>query len=200
MENQTDILPSVGGTVPLKDLEVGDKTENVVVDGTATEGFVVDNGKANLLEVTAEDDISHYPSEIFSQIQQSLETRTEDPASFVVTTQPSVFEANFGLDSKRVFCSFCQNYCATAVRESYQTPAFIWAFILFCFSGACCAIIPFLRKDLKQVDHYCPHCKQMIGTYQPKMKKETVIILLSVLLIGLCVVGVSLYFLLSAVF
>ena len=84
-----------------------------------------------------------------------------------------------------IVCFYCRNRCvATVVRDSYSSKTFIWSCLLCWFAGPFCAVIPFLLRDLKRTDHYCPHCHNVLGSFQ-ETEPKTEIGLVLLLILGI---------------
>ncbi|CAI5791988.1 LITAF domain-containing protein [Podarcis lilfordi] len=64
-------------------------------------------------------------------------------------------------------CPACQKTILT--RLSYTSGALTWLacgglFLVGCVAGCC--LIPFCVDSLQDVDHYCPSCNALVGTYR----------------------------------
>ena len=152
------------------------------------EEFVVDNGKGNLISGNMEANINYYPPPNMFVGPQTMHVQ-----STVVTNQPLALHEWIRFPMNGVMCMNCHRFCTSDVRESFKSSAYAWAFLLCCFSGIFCAFIPFLRKDMKKTEHFCPFCRSKLGVYSPEMKTETKVILALALILGLALTGVAIY-------
>ncbi|MEE6512428.1 hypothetical protein FKM82_019415 [Ascaphus truei] len=64
-------------------------------------------------------------------------------------------------------CIYCRQYVIT--RVSYTTGALPWLIcaglaVLGCWLGCC--LIPFCIDDIKDVNHFCPNCNQLIAKHK----------------------------------
>ena len=91
------------------------------------------------------------------------------------------------------YCDHCLNFFVTVVDKTYKTTAFVWMGVL-CFIGILCGILPFCLNDMKKAVHYCPRCGRQLGVYNPKVRSETHAALAAVLIFGLMVLGVVVYY------
>ncbi|XP_052747380.1 lipopolysaccharide-induced tumor necrosis factor-alpha factor homolog [Bicyclus anynana] len=69
-----------------------------------------------------------------------------------------------GPDNTVTVCPFCNNNIKTSVRYKSTTRTHILA-VLCCFV-CCCCCIPYCMDSAKNADHYCPSCKNYLGTYE----------------------------------
>ena len=58
----------------------------------------------------------------------------------------------------------------TRIKTRYKQSAYIWAFLLCCFGGVICCIIPFCLEGMKIEDEYCQQCKRIISSTPKKTK------------------------------
>ncbi|KFD45159.1 hypothetical protein M513_13964, partial [Trichuris suis] len=73
----------------------------------------------------------------------------------------------FGADPVHVQCANCGSMVTTEVKPVAGTLS--WVLCMTCalfglFFGCC--LIPFCVPSLQDVEHHCPNCKTLLGTYR----------------------------------
>ena len=148
--------------------------------------LIADNAEDTLLSKGDDETPPSYYKVIF-QDMQTLSKVVVPP----ITQQPMSCWVKFDrFPLQDILCKNCNRVCTTMVQESYQSAAYAWCWVLFCFAGLLCAVVPFMCQDLKKTEHTCPHCRTKIGIYAPKMTFRTLTELTVTLLVGL---GTSLF-------
>lgn len=86
------------------------------------------------------------------------------PAQQQVITKPMVQGAvASGPLAVMTTCMYCNEQTTTKVTSSYKSEAFVWAIVLFIFTGCLC-FIPFLMDSMKIHTHTCGRCNQVLGS------------------------------------
>ena len=96
------------------------------------------------------------------QIQQTSST------TVVMQQQPTVVVTNtsFGNGSTAMQCPFCSATITTSVNYIEGTMVWLLAGVL-CIVGCWpCCLIPFCVDDCKDVQHSCPNCRRVVGTFR----------------------------------
>lgn len=103
------------------------------------------------------------PTGGYSQVPPGMAGQTT-----VVVTQPVVVHTGIyrGVPVS-CQCPHCRAQVVTAV--TYTAGLLPWLLclgllLIGCWAGCC--LIPFCIDDLKDTTHYCPNCKQVLGTYR----------------------------------
>ncbi|XP_048848196.1 lipopolysaccharide-induced tumor necrosis factor-alpha factor homolog [Brienomyrus brachyistius] len=81
-----------------------------------------------------------------------------------VYVQPRVV---FGSQPVQTHCPMCMQMVLTRLEHNAGTMTWLTCaglFIFGCFYGCC--LIPFCVDDLKDVNHRCPNCSTVLGTYK----------------------------------
>ena len=64
-------------------------------------------------------------------------------------------------------CPKCNQNVVTHIKAEHRNVTWLLCFLIFILGGGvfCLCLIPFCFDELKDVDHFCPHCHHMIGTH-----------------------------------
>ncbi|KAI3414018.1 hypothetical protein GPALN_011484 [Globodera pallida] len=70
----------------------------------------------------------------------------------------------FGRQPQKVYCSFCQQIVTSVTEETNGNAVYQWCLLLCCFFFCCLlCVLPFFCHTCKNVDHYCPRCRTLLG-------------------------------------
>jgi lipopolysaccharide-induced tumor necrosis factor-alpha factor len=81
------------------------------------------------------------------------------------TVDLGLSSGTFGREPQRVDCPHCHSDVTTVVR--YDMGLFGWlaaAGLCFFLWPFCCCFLPFCIDAFKDAKHYCPNCKELIGS------------------------------------
>nr|XP_022917732.1 lipopolysaccharide-induced tumor necrosis factor-alpha factor homolog [Onthophagus taurus] len=72
---------------------------------------------------------------------------------------------NYGPSSQSVVCPHCNYRVNTKIKHKSNAGTHIGALLccFFCWPCFCC---PYCCASCMDVNHYCPKCKQFLGTYK----------------------------------
>ncbi|KAK7825851.1 hypothetical protein U0070_008607 [Myodes glareolus] len=98
-----------------------------------------------------------------TQVTKPVDPEVEDNSKTVYVQQP----VSFFDRPVQMCCPSCSKMIVTQL--SYNAGALTWLScgslcLLGCIAGCC--FIPFCVDALQDVDHYCPNCKALLGTYK----------------------------------
>lgn len=128
----------------------------------------------------------HYYSHNTSDPPPYINTRTMPNSEYryVPMNREQIFFTRF--PEGDITCRYCGNRCLTTiVRDSFSARTYIWSCLLCWLAGPLCGLIPFFLRDLKQTDHYCPFCHNVIGSSKESdSKSELCLALLLFLSVG----------------
>ncbi|RUS69577.1 hypothetical protein EGW08_022661 [Elysia chlorotica] len=74
----------------------------------------------------------------------------------------------YGPESTTIRCQHCGEIVNTVTETKAGALTYLLSLMLFmwgCFAGCCC--IPFCVNFGKNVEHSCPYCNNVVGTYKP---------------------------------
>ena len=69
--------------------------------------------------------------------------------------------------SARLTCPYCYRPVQTKTVSSDSCMAIFLSSTLCILGCWCCVCLPFCLESLQKVEHSCPKCKMVIGTYNP---------------------------------
>ncbi len=78
-------------------------------------------------------------------------------------------DEQFGHTHVEFLCPHCNNRVRSILDYRAGETAWLIAALLFIIGLHLCAIIPLLIKDYKDVEHYCPVCKNLVAVYKRKL-------------------------------
>ena len=94
---------------------------------------------------------------------QQMPTQTFPPGRSVVYVEPP----NLRDQPTRLVCPHCKASILTQLRYESGLATWLIACGLCIFGFLCgCCLIPFCVDSCKDVDHYCPNCRCMIGRFK----------------------------------
>ncbi|XP_061455664.1 lipopolysaccharide-induced tumor necrosis factor-alpha factor [Rhineura floridana] len=104
-----------------------------------------------------------YPTQPYTTQPGALPGPPPAAVQAVYVQQPLVFHDR----PVQMCCASCNKMIVT--RLSHNAGALTWVVcgslcVLGCVAGCC--LIPFCVDALLDVDHYCPHCNALLGTYR----------------------------------
>ncbi|CAF1403066.1 unnamed protein product [Rotaria magnacalcarata] len=72
-----------------------------------------------------------------------------------------------GQTSVECTCTNCHSLVKTRVKHTSGLLVWLLAIILFFLGCVCgCCLIPFCVPEIKNIQHYCPRCKVLLGEYR----------------------------------
>ena len=89
------------------------------------------------------------------------------PPTTATTTIIHVTNASFGPDPIRVTCGNCSQVVVTNTGSSPGLLTWILSgslLALGCWLGCC--LIPCCIRECQDVDHFCPNCQKLLGTFR----------------------------------
>jgi lipopolysaccharide-induced tumor necrosis factor-alpha factor len=76
----------------------------------------------------------------------------------------------FGKDPVATDCPNCHAHVTTIAEEEISLIAWVAAGIMFFSCVLClCSPIPLVMDSLRDVKHYCPECRAIVGRYKAKL-------------------------------
>ncbi|XP_008553918.1 lipopolysaccharide-induced tumor necrosis factor-alpha factor homolog [Microplitis demolitor] len=75
-------------------------------------------------------------------------------------------QTTFGPDTMRLSCPHCQHDISTRVETEASTKTHLFALLLCLLGCWCCAPCPYCMDSCLVKKHYCPSCKQYLGSYE----------------------------------
>eukprot|EP01128_Nolandella_sp_AFSM9_P011012 TRINITY_DN7732_c0_g1_i1.p2 TRINITY_DN7732_c0_g1~~TRINITY_DN7732_c0_g1_i1.p2 ORF type:complete len:170 (-),score=28.34 TRINITY_DN7732_c0_g1_i1:96-605(-) len=111
------------------------------------------------------------PPTVYQQTQQHQQQQQQQhyiPPAVTSTVRPAQVVYSFGRVPAQHTCQHCHNTVITKIRYTPGLAVIAIAGIICLFGGffGCC-LIPFCIAELKDVEHTCPSCHRIVGSYKP---------------------------------
>ena len=94
------------------------------------------------------------------------------------------------------YCNRCRTFTDVLIRDKFSEYTYFWACVLCCFASPLLTCVPFCMNDLKKTTIHCRRCQKPIISIK-KNRTQATIILTVVLLIGLTVSILILFWIIS---
>lgn len=99
-----------------------------------------------------------------SQIPYNANPNTVPPPEFRVVYQPVIFSLT--PNPTKTTCPTCHASIKTTTISDHQPSAHLCCIVL-CLLGCClCSCLPYCMSSFMSVHHFCPKCKNYIGTWK----------------------------------
>lgn len=98
------------------------------------------------------------------QTQCNANPNPVPPAEVRVVYQPVIFSV--GPTPTKTTCPTCHSSIKTTTLSDHQ-PSAHFCCIVLCLLGCClCSCLPYCMSSFRSVHHFCPKCKNYIGTWK----------------------------------
>ncbi|KAF3425310.1 hypothetical protein E2986_02336 [Frieseomelitta varia] len=98
------------------------------------------------------------------QTQYSANPNTAAPPEFRVVYQPVIY--SLSPNPTKTTCPTCHTSIKTTTISDHQPSAHLCCIVL-CLLGCClCSCLPYCMSNFMSVHHFCPKCKNYIGTWK----------------------------------
>ena len=94
-------------------------------------------------------------------------------------------------ESRKVSCSYCHKKVFSETKTSYSMQAYFWFCFFFCCGGILYSWVPFVLGEMTETSHFCPNCRTVLGSYKPKYRLKTKILLAALTILCFAVVTIA---------